>query len=68
LLPQGRHLIPLEIKSSSTYKTELLKGLSRAAALAPQMQTPCLIYAGEALTFSSGIRALPHNQVATLVS
>lgn len=57
LFPQGRQLIPIEIKSSSTYKPELLRGLKRIMELSPQMTNGCLIYAGDSKQFSNGINA-----------
>jgi len=67
LLQQGRNLIPVEIKSSATYKAELLKGLKRIAGLSPLMRDPHLIYAGEAMAFSNGIRAIRYDEVGQLV-
>lgn len=66
LLPRGRDLIPVEIKSSATYRPELLKGLLRITALSPRMQTPTLIYAGNSLDFSNGVRALRFDDLGSL--
>lgn len=63
LLQQGRQLIPIEIKSSSTYKPELLKGLKRIMELSPQMAEGHLVYAGEGMSFSNGIQALRFDQL-----
>lgn len=63
LLQQGRQLIPIEIKSSSTYKPELLKGLKRVMELSPQMAEGHLVYAGEGMSFSNGIQALRFDQL-----
>ena len=48
------NLIPIEIKSCSTYKPELLKGLKRMMELSPQMANAHLMYAGDAMEFSNG--------------
>ena len=66
LLPRGRDLIPVEIKSSATYRPELLKGLLRITALSPRMQTPTLIYSGNSLDFSNGVRALRFDDLHNL--
>lgn len=66
LLPKGRDLIPVEIKASTTYRPELLKGLTRVAALSSRMKTPTLVYAGDSLTFSNGVRALRFDALAAL--
>lgn len=58
LVQQGRQLIPMEIKSSATYKPELLRGLKRIMELSPQMVDAHLIYAGDSMQFSNGINAV----------
>ena len=64
LLQQGRQLIPIEIKSSSTYKPELLKGLKRIMELSPQMANAHLVYSGDAMQFSNGINAIRFDELA----
>lgn len=64
LLQQGRQLIPIEIKSSSTYKPELLKGLKRIMELSPQMANAHLVYSGDAMQFSNGINAIRFDDLA----
>lgn len=59
---QGGELIAIEIKSSSTYKTNLLKGLKKITQLLPAKNRAYLIYAGEPLTFSNGIIAINYSQ------
>lgn len=63
LFQQGRELIAFEIKSSSTYKTHLLKGLKKAAKLTPNISHSYLIYSGEECRFSDQLTALKYNQV-----
>ncbi len=58
LFQQGRNLIPMEIKSSSTYKPELLKGLKRICELSPLISEAYLVYAGDPFRFSDGISAV----------
>ncbi|PUA27788.1 MAG: AAA family ATPase [Cellvibrio sp. 79] len=67
LFPQGRQLIPIEIKSSSTYKPELLRGLKRIMELSPQMTNAYLVYAGDSKQFSNGITALHFNELVSLL-
>ncbi len=64
LLQQGRQLMPIEIKSSSTYKPELLKGLKRIMELSPQMANAHLVYSGDAMQFSNGINAVRFDELA----
>lgn len=65
LLQQGRQLMPIEIKSSSTYKPELLKSLKRIMELSPQMTNAHLVYAGDAMEFSNGIHAIRFDELAS---
>lgn len=65
LLQQGRQLMPIEIKSSSTYKPELLKGLKRIMELSPQMANAHLVYSGDAMEFSNGINAIRFSELAS---
>lgn len=64
LLQQGRQLMPIEIKSSSTYKPELLKGLKRIIELSPKMAHAHLVYSGDAMQFSNGINAIRFDELA----
>lgn len=65
LLQHGRQLMPIEIKSSSTYKPELLKGLKRIMELSPQMANAHLVYAGDTMEFSNGIHAIRFDELAS---
>jgi predicted AAA+ superfamily ATPase len=67
LVQQGRQLLPMEIKSSTTYRPELLKGLHRVRELSPQMEPALLVYAGEPMTFSDGTRAMRFDQMDTVL-
>jgi len=67
LVQKGRQLLPMEIKSSTTYRPELLKGLRRVRELSPQMEPALLVYAGEPMTFSDGNRALRFDQMDTVL-
>ncbi|WP_308364977.1 MULTISPECIES: ATP-binding protein [unclassified Microbulbifer] len=63
---QGRELVAIEIKSSTTYRAELLKGLKRINAIAPRVSASHLIYAGERFEFSNGINALNYREISTI--
>ncbi len=63
LYKHGRELTVIEVKSSSTYKTSLLKGLKKITELSPAITRAYLIYAGEPLTFSNNITALKYDKV-----
>ncbi len=68
LFQRGRSLVPIEIKSSATYKPELLKGLKRIMELSPLMGDSYLIYAGEPYSFSNNIQALCFDQLDSLLN
>lgn len=68
LFQRGRSLVPIEIKSSATYKPELLKGLKRIMELSPLMGDAYLIYAGEPYSFSNNIQALCFDQLDSLLN
>ena len=53
----------MEIKSSSTYKANLLKGLKKITQLLPAKKRAYLVYAGEPLTLSNGIIAINYSQI-----
>jgi len=63
LFESGRELVAIEVKSSATYRQELLKGLKRLRVLTPNIRQSYLVYAGEPFVFSDGITALRYDQV-----
>lgn len=63
IFQRGRELTVIEVKSASTYKASLLKGLKNITKLSPSMTQAYLIYTGEKLSFSNAIVALKYNQV-----
>ncbi len=52
--------------SSSTYNTNMLKGLKKIRKLSPRITQSYLIYSGMPLTFSENTRALKYDQVALM--
>ncbi len=68
IFQNGRELTAIEIKSSTTYKASLLKGLKRIAALSPQVSRSYLVYAGDFFKFSDGTAALKYDQVSEVFS
>jgi predicted AAA+ superfamily ATPase len=63
LFESGRELVAIEVKSSATYRQELLKGLKRLRGLAPNIRQSYLVYTGEPFVFSDGITALRYDRV-----
>ena len=68
LYQDGRELTLIEVKSSSTYQSALIKGLKRNTSLSPLMTRSYLVYAGEHIAFSDGITALKYDQVGLIFS
>lgn len=66
LFQQGRQLIVFEIKSSSTYKTHLLKSLKKVSGLIPNISHSYLIYSGEEIRFTDQLSALKYDQIGAV--
>ena len=66
LYQNGRELVAIEVKSSSTYRPALLRGVKKMAMLSPQMSHAYLIYNGETMAFSEDLTALKYNQVGQI--
>jgi len=58
LFQDGRELVAIEIKSSSTYHSGFLKVLKKITSLSPSFSRGMLVYSGDDMTFSDGISAL----------
>ena len=63
LFESGRDLVAIEVKSSATYRQELLKGLKRLRRLTTNVKQSYLVYSGEPFAFSDDITALRYDQV-----
>ena len=63
LFESGRNPVAIEVKSSATYRQELLKGLKRLSELTTNIKQSYLVYAGETFICSDGITALRYDQV-----
>lgn len=57
LLTAGRRLFPVEIKSAKTWHDSFAAPLRRFMAQTPGAEAPCVVYDGESLEFSDGLRA-----------
>jgi len=63
---RGRNLIPIEVKSSSTYKPELLKSLKRFVEISNAIESGFLVYAGDPFSFSNNIKAIRFDHMQSL--
>ena len=63
LFQDGRELLAVEIKSSSTWHPSQLKGLRKMAVLIPAVKHGFLIYSGERMEFSDSMTALGYKQI-----
>jgi len=63
---RGRNLIPIEVKSSSTYKPELLKSLKRFIEISNATESGFLVYAGDPFSFSNNIKAIRFDHMQSL--
>jgi predicted AAA+ superfamily ATPase len=67
LIPDGRHLRALEIKSASTFKMDRLAGLRRFRKLTDRVRASYLIYNGETRPLSDQTQALNFREIDTLI-
>ena len=56
IIADGRSIIPVEIKSASTFNKEFSKNLKKFCAFAPNAHSPTVIYSGESEFESEGIK------------
>lgn len=66
IVQNGRELIPIEIKSPSTFSMSQLKGLKTFKKIVPNITQSYLIYNGDSLKISDNISALPFSKIKTL--
>jgi predicted AAA+ superfamily ATPase len=69
LIPKGRHLMPIEIKSSQTFSPDFLKGIEYLQALAGsgRCQQPTVIYGGVAESTVRGVQICSYNRAGALI-
>jgi len=67
LLEDGSDLIAIEIKSSSTFSSSLLKNLKRFKSIAPQVNRCYLVYNGEAYALTDKIDTLSYKNIASIM-
>jgi len=65
LWQNGRQLVPIEIKSSATFHTSLLKGLKRFKKVI-DCDNQYLVYSGESKTMSDNTELLAFNEIANI--
>lgn len=68
LCPRGRGLLAIEIKSAQTFSSAQLKGLRTFQRIANQLEEACLIYSGDSISLSDGLRALFFKETDSLFS
>lgn len=56
IIADGRKIIPVEIKSASTYNSDFSKNLKKMMTFAPNAENPIVIYSGNLEAESSGIK------------
>lgn len=63
LIPDGRQLKTIEIKSASTFRMERLKNLQRFRAIASNVAACYLVYNGNQKTLSDNVTALNFHEI-----
>jgi len=67
LIPEGRSLIAMEIKSARTFSMKQLNGLRRMRSITPNVNRAHLVYSGNRQTLSDGVTAVPFHEAAGLI-
>jgi len=66
IVPSGRAIHAIEIKSASTFKMQQLKGIQRFQNLSEQVESSYLIYAGKPQTLSDTTQAIHYKNIASI--
>ncbi len=66
IVKQGRHLVPVEIKSSMTFHADFTRNLRVFCEREPAARFPALVYAGEELPDVQGVRCANFLKAHTL--
>lgn len=66
LIDNGLELTAIEIKSSSTYQESQFKNINTLTKLTPKITNSCLVYNGEAKTFSDRRNAIRFDMIRNL--
>ena len=68
ILNQGRHLLPIEIKSAMTYDFSFAKGLQKFISIAKDTYSPTVVYAGDMNPEVQGIKFTNFRDVAKVIN
>jgi len=66
IFQDGGELIPIEIKSATTYSSTQLKGLKKFKSLAANIKSSYLIYNGKPINLSDGIKIIHYKQTVDI--
>ncbi len=67
IIADGRKIIPVEIKSASTYNKEFAKNLKKMSAFAPNAFSPTVVYSGDLELESDGVKYMNFKNCGNLV-
>ncbi|MCH8538627.1 MAG: ATP-binding protein [Alkalimonas sp.] len=67
LYKSGDGLTGIEMKSASTWNSGFLSGLKRFATSNAVLQQSAVVYNGEPISFSDGVKAIPYPSAAELI-
>ena len=63
VIPEGRSLTAIEIKSASTYSSSMLKGLRNLMSISNKISSSVIVYNGTSYDFSDGISAISFRKI-----
>ena len=67
IIADGRKIIPVEIKSASTYNKEFAKNLKKMSTFAPNAFSPTVVYSGDLELESDGVKYMNFKNCGNLV-
>ncbi len=67
IIADGRNIIPIEIKSASTYNKDFSKNLKKMCDFAPNVISPVVIYSGNLETKTDGVNFISFKNCGKLI-
>ncbi len=68
IVPRGRQILPIEIKSAYTYHSSLATNIEKFCSLGGDIVSPSVVYSGESIPSAQGIEFCNFKGIAKLVN
>ncbi len=66
LIPRGRQLQPIEIKSSYTFHPSLAQGLEKFCSIGTDLVSPTVVYSGDSISSAKGVSFCNYKEYASM--